>query len=489
MTKYLKNLAWIVLAVCGLVACKGKVDDPEPPTPPQEETLNQKIHNHLKEWYLYDDEYQTLSPNFAQDYDAFVQNTLMGMKTNVLDKKLVDKTTNKYALFSYIEKVDPNLVTASLTRATKQAKEKEYSFGVIGAIPVKYDKSGLYELYVKAVYPDSPAEKAGIKRGSIIRKKAGKTLDRSAVAALWTELVLPGKAGLKLEFSDEKDKVYKLTSEAMYCNPVLKKSITTDGVHKIGYLVYSRFDKAFDEELYEVFKEFKKENINQLILDFRYNGGGDVQSANLIASCVAGVATRGKIFASYRYNTRQMAKVGGKKQEYLFDYDAYYNLNNISLSDGDLGLKHVYCLVTNATASASELVINALRGIDVTVTLVGTTTHGKNVGMIVKELTDTDKTKYRLVPVTFQTYNAKNFGDYENGFEPDVTLNENNPRNDGYFWGYFDFGDEQEHLYAKAVALITGRASRASAAIAVPAVSERTALHLPDVRVRGIIER
>ena len=218
-------------------------------------------------------------------------------------------------------------------------------------------------------------------------------------------------------------------------------------------MVYSAFESGFDQELFDVFKEFKNQGIEELILDLRYNGGGDVTSANLISSCIAGDFCIGKTFASYRYNDGRMKALNNQRPIQKFVYSLYDNLNT-SLSDGGLNLRKIYCLVTDDSASASELVINALRGIDIEVVLIGTTTHGKNVGMEGVELTvDTDK--YLLFPITFQAYNAKGFGDFENGFTPDYEINENKP-NGEYFEGYGDFGTESDPLYAKAISLISG---------------------------------
>lgn len=169
--------------------------------------------------------------------------------------------------------------------------------------------------------------------------------------------------------------------------------------------MYSAFESGFDQELFDVFKEFKSQNITELILDLRYNGGGDVTSANLMSSCIAGDFCVDKTFASYRYNDERMKALGNQRPIQKFAYSQYDNLST-SLSAGGLKLQKIYCLVTDDSASASELVINALRGIDIEVILIGTTTHGKNVGMEGVELTaGTDK--YLLFPITFQAYNAK----------------------------------------------------------------------------------
>ncbi len=207
--------------------------------------------------------------------------------------------------------------------------------------------------------------------------------------------------------------------------------------------------------LFNVFKDFKNKNVTDLILDLRYNGGGHTMSANLIATCIAGTASQGKVFSSLRYNDERMAKLNNKREDELFAYSSYPNLGT-SLSAGSLNLPRVYCLVGNGTASASELVINSLEGIDLDVILIGEKTTGKNVGMEYEEYTVRNNT-YRVVPITFQSYNAKGFGEYEKGFEPDILMDETNPYNEqGVFYIHKDYGNNEEPLYAKAIELITG---------------------------------
>lgn len=185
------------------------------------------------------------------------------------------------------------------------------------------------------------------------------------------------------------------------------------------------------------------------------NGGGHTMSANLIATCIAGTASQGKVFSSLRYNDERMAKLNNKREDELFAYSSYPNLGT-SLSAGSLNLPRVYCLVGNGTASASELVINSLEGIDLDVILIGEKTTGKNVGMEYEEYTVRNNT-YRVVPITFQSYNAKGFGEYEKGFEPDILMDETNPYNEqGVFYIHKDYGNNEEPLYAKAIELITG---------------------------------
>lgn len=408
--------------------------------------INYSVDQYLKEKYLWNDEYKTLTPNFDQAYDDFLENTLMSMNTNTLDKKLYNNGSESYySLFSYIQKIDPDLQS---TRSAIEKKTQEYNYGFINLLPVQYDNTHVF-LAVQGVYKGSSADEAGIKRSVEITHVDNQILTLNNWYQHCLKLLQPTSTSTVV-VKDYNGKSYTISSGPIYVNPVIYHQVK----NRIGYLVYSSFSSGFDQELFEVFKQFKNENITDLILDLRYNGGGDVRSANLIASCIAGETCIGKTFASYRYNQERMTVLGNKRDIEKFSYSNYQNLNNISLSAGGLNLRRVYCLVTNNTASASELVINSLEGIGIDVILIGNTTRGKNVGMEGVELTaGTDK--YLLFPITFQAYNAAGYGDFENGFTPDFVIDENNPHGKN-FEGYIDFGKDNETLYAKAMSQITG---------------------------------
>lgn len=411
--------------------------------------INYSVDQYLKEKYLWNDEYKTLTPTFDQAYDDFLENTLMSMTTNTLDKKLYNNSNGSYySLFSYIQKLDPNLQS---TRSAIEKKTQEYNYGFINLLPVynSTEKGSYISFAVQGVYKGSSADEAGIKRSVEITHIDNQIITEINWPQYYLKLLQPTSTSTVV-VKDDKGKSYTINSGPIYVNPVIYHQVK----NKIGYLVYSSFSSGFDQELFEVFKQFKNENITDLILDLRYNGGGDVRSANLIASCIAGETCIGKTFASYRYNQERMTVLGNKRDIEKFSYSNYQNLNNISLSAGGLNLRRVYCLVTNNTASASELVINSLEGIGIDVILIGNTTRGKNVGMEGVELTaGTDK--YLLFPITFQAYNAAGYGDFENGFTPDFVIDENNPHGKN-FEGYIDFGKDNETLYAKAMSQITG---------------------------------
>ena len=70
---------------------------------------------------------------------------------------------------------------------------------------------------------------------------------------------------------------------------------------------------------------------------------------------------------------------------------------------------------------------------------------------------DLEKT-YEIAPITFQSYNAKGFGDYQDGFKPDMVVDETNPFNmENYLFIYRPFGSQEEYLYGFALEKITGQ--------------------------------
>jgi hypothetical protein len=78
-----------------------------------------------------------------------------------------------------------------------------------------------------------------------------------------------------------------------------------------------------------------------------------------------------------------------------------------------LNLTRVYVLAQSGTCSASEAVINGLRGVNVDVVLIGGKTCGKPYGFTAK-----DNCGISYFPIEFAGVNAKGFGDYSDGFVP-----------------------------------------------------------------------
>lgn len=456
------------------------------------ESCNSKIDSYLAERYLWNDEYgqmtRDLKIEYAGDKDNFLTRTLLGMTTNNLDKKTYIDSEGKsyYDIYSYItRKAQTRAAMGRKTRGVNHGvrKETEYSFGFARLGVVRFTNTGKVGFYVMAVYPGSPADKAGFKRGTIFSEIDGVTIadSGSEYTPVYKRLTSPSGAAL-VTFKDLETGVQTaLTAEQLYPNPVIRADVITEGEHKIGYLVYNSFDAAYDDDLLDSLRKFKDAGITDMVLDLRYNGGGHVISSKMLATCIAGDRCRGKVFQYYRYNDDRMANPTktqkqtenmydpGKKLFYdNFSYDSYYG---VDLSQYALDLPRLYVLTTNSTASSSEAVINGLRGIDIPVTLIGEKTNGKNVGMEVDKFDEGDYS-YELAPITFKGYNAKEETVNPAGLAVDYTVADWNNK-------LVDFGPG-EPMLAKALNLITGRTYTASAGRSAAGVAPTDGMTLPE---------
>lgn len=152
--------------------------------------------------------------------------------------------------------------------------------------------------------------------------------------------------------------------------------------------------------------------VTDLVLDMRYNGGGFVYSAAQVSYMIAGVESLGKRF--YQQQSNGKLEVQG---EWEFLSEGIRD-NYLGKTLPNLGLPRVYVLTTSGTCSASELVINGLRGIGVDVVMIGGTTCGKPYGYIPEPNCGT--TYYTI---QFTGVNAKGYGEYSGGFIPSAIDN------------------------------------------------------------------
>lgn len=203
------------------------------------------------------------------------------------------------------------------------------------------------------------------------------------------------------------------------------KVVGIDGTEKkVGYLLYMGFNIDYDDELMAAFERFRQQNVTDLILDLRYNNGGDVLSSAVLGTLVAGNDYKGQVYAHTTFNEdRTEAGEGGDYKIGVKEtVERIYEPLETALQHA-VGLKKIYVLVSQTTASASEMVINGLRGLDIEVNLIGQTTNGKNVGMegVMRSFYNHE---FLLYPVTFYVENAKGFRDYSTGFVPDVEIDD-----------------------------------------------------------------
>jgi C-terminal processing protease CtpA/Prc len=360
-----------------------------------------------------------------------------------------------------------------------------------GFIPVPYNIDGTNEVIALVIYvlKGSPAEKAGIKRGDYIIKIDGKylTLDN------YEELLYTGiTRTYHMATVDENLVIHEngithtVTSEINQENPIFMDSIYNIDGYKVGYLVYNGFTSAYDDKLgnsydillNEVFLNFKNAGVNKLILDLRYNLGGDVQTAGYLASMIYSTDST-KVFAKTIYNdlvNNELLKIYG--DEYNTEYFKYYiNEKDWELHDADgnylrtvktpktpiasLNLQDIHVLTSVNTVSASELLIVGLEPYNIDVKCIGTPTRGKYVGSwTLKDWIDDDYNlnpnhSYGMQLIVAKMANSIGFSDYIDGLSPDIEVEEN-------LWNILPFGDTQEPLLKAALDDIRGIQTKTS---------------------------
>lgn len=398
---------YVLLILVGLNACKENdpiEDDSTPVVHGKYYATNKWIYDQMKLNYLfYKDIPDTTKLDLEQDPEAFFYTLL---STQEMGKRSY--------YFSYLEKADK----------TKSASiETGYGFE-FALYPLTQTD---YIIRVIYVLPNSPAEKSGIKRGdwySQINSKAitesnySQLYDGGAISLTQEKLTINSNNKLQRTVTGHRTLQAATTIEN---NPVYLDTTYTISGNKVGYLIYNSFttgpngyeDKTYDNKLKTVFSKFQKEGINKMILDLRFNGGGYLSSCILLSSMIIPGNSLGKLMAEEKYNDK-LTKLYSNNKDYF--------LNSSEISGQNINQQELYVICSQFTASASELLVNALRPY-MTVTLVGDTTIGKNVGSF--EIDGTEKNfNYILHPITIKIYNSKMESDYADGFAPNVPFNE-----------------------------------------------------------------
>jgi hypothetical protein len=302
----------------------------------------------------------------------------------------------------------------ALLDAVRQQPLDRFSFITTQAADQAYYAAGQYvgfglgifltpanNLQLTQVFPGSPAASAGLARGDTITALNGVAVPTLVAANQLDSVLSVSGAGTSMTAAwtslDGQQHSATLVS-AVVTEPsvALVKALSASG-RSVGYILFNSFITPSVSELDQAFAQLATQGVSDLVIDERYNGGGDLSVAQHLASLVAGPAYAGQQLGTLTFNDKHP--------------DQNQNVTFPAVSGG-LALKRVYFITTGGTASASEFIINALSPY-LEVVVVGSATFGKPVGE-----NGFNVCADVLYPITFAIANAKGYAGYFDGLPP-----------------------------------------------------------------------
>ena len=259
------------------------------------------------------------------------------------------------------------------------------------------------EMRILQVFPDSPASEAGIARGDRILEINGTSVSQLIETGRIDSAFGASEPGVSASvlFRSLNGQEHRATmTKRVVTMPTVSHTRTfrVDG-RTVGYLFFRNFVTPSYEALDAAFQSLRDAGATELVIDLRYNGGGLVNVAVHLASLVGGLATEGRILATFQHNDKNTAL----NEDLRFKAALPQTLN----------LARLFVITTRGSASASELLINSLRP-HLPVVVIGDDTYGKPVGQY--GFTFCDKV---LAPVAFKLVNSEGQGDFFDGIPPD----------------------------------------------------------------------
>ena len=331
------------------------------------------------------------------------------------------------------------------TATNRSIAYTEHSYGFdFGLYQLEGSKYAALILYVAN---DSPADNVGLKRGDWILDMDGEAITRNNYSRLFGSKQMEITTGTYDAEQNAivawEEKVTLPAARAVEDNPVHYKNIYVVGYKRIGYLVYNHFTSGptddshdYDNALRDASNYFASEQVDEFILDLRYNNGGSLGCAQLLCNILAPASALDNTMGYIEYNENYKPR----ERSLTFDSKALQTGSN-------LNLKRLYVLTTSMTASSSEIIINCLRPY-MEVIVVGDKTEGKNVGSLAyssKEL------QLIMRPIVCKIYNAYHESEYSDGFKADVVVKESSN-----LARFLPFGDTNELLLGTTLGLIGG---------------------------------
>jgi len=287
------------------------------------------------------------------------------------------------------------------------------------------------EFVVAYTESNSPATNAPVNlaRGTRILSVDGVDIDDNTLAGInvINAGLFPGSAGETHEFEildlgEPQSRMVSITSTNITIAPVQEVKVLQTLTGRVGYLLFNDHIATAEQALIDAVNQLNAGlGIDDLVVDLRYNGGGFLDIASQFAYMIAGPGmTAGQPFETFQFNDKHPATDPVTGQP-LVPTPFYSTTVGFSTPPGQplptLNLPRVFVLTGPGTCSASESIMNSLKGINVDVIQIGSTTCGKPYGFY-----PTDNCGTTYFTIQFRGVNAVNFGDYTDGYSPENTV-------------------------------------------------------------------
>jgi hypothetical protein len=398
----------VLMAILASTLLCAKCGD-NPPKITERTKVNRWVYETMADHYLWNDQLPAMTQSGLETPTQDYFDSHLRYRSNRGVPYQRDTYGDRFSMITY---TGEGLPTSRF--AGDVDKTFDYGFSVVRIVDNTDNPTMIAFLQVLYVMSGSPAE------GKIERGDAFNTVNGQKVTTDNIETLLSSNT-IEIEVLNRDVAPVKIERGWYWDQPILVDTVYENLSRKVAYLLYNHFTDSNSDEgdytgrLKRAFGRYKAEGVRDLVLDLRFNGGGEVRNAQLLASLIAPASSLGDVFMYARDNRER---------------DSPYTLW-VEAENADI--ENLYVLTSDNTASASELIIHTLRPFyGRNLHVIGETTRGKNLGSVT--YTD-DRFDWEMSPITMRVYDRNKVSGYERGISPDDTGLICSPYN--YAGGYF----------------------------------------------------
>lgn len=316
-------------------------------------------------------------------YDVLMNEWYLGRNQVDLDKQLIEDAIK--GMIDGTGDIHTSYMNSEEVTAFTEAINRNF----VGIGVSYFDNNGTF--IIERVFIGSPAEKAGVLPGDII-----KTVDGESTVGLTSDDLVDRVRGVedsvvKIEFQRGEELVTLDITRGVIRNTAFGKMIDQD----TAYLEIYQFGEDTGSEVEQYMQLFKENNAKDIIIDLRDNGGGYLSALEDIGSMFV------------------------PKDGILIQQEIYSGEKLVSKSRGNiiLNFDKIILLVNENSASASEVLTAAIKE-NMDATIVGVTTYGK--GTVQQQHAFSDGSALKYTVAEWLTPNGNHINGL--GISPDIEV-------------------------------------------------------------------